>query len=120
MRLFLWTVPSRGTAASASLPGYRRAGAVRVARTPLPPAAPLRLLPQLAQHGLQDAAVFEVGDLVRGVEPDRGGELGLDAVVAPGGHGNALRPAAVEVAEVEALGAGQAERAGALAGRELQ
>src|SRR6187551_3953460 len=72
-----WAVPSRGNGrASASLPGYRRAGAVRVARTPLPPAAPLHPFffesrvslvtqfpgsaAQVPQDGLKNATVPEV------------------------------------------------------------
>src|SRR6476646_11087051 len=116
--LFLRAVPPGGTAASASLPGHRRAGAVWVARTPLPPAAPLPLRLQLPQHGLQDAPVDEVGDLVRGVEPYRCLEGFLAAVVGTRGDGDGLGPAFVQLADVEALGAGQAQRAGALAGGE--
>src|SRR3954453_16379697 len=108
-------------AASASLPGYRRAGAVWVARTPLPPAAPLRLTAsQLTQHGLQDAAVYEVGDLVGGVEANGGGELLGGAVLGAGGDGNGARPAAFEVADVEALLAAQAEALDALAVGQLK
>ena len=57
-----------------------------VARTPLPTAAPLRLFFQLAQNGLQDAAVHEVGHLVGRVEPDRRLEGLLAAVVVAGGE----------------------------------
>src|SRR5436190_4775988 len=89
-------VPPPGAIASASLPGYRRAGVGAGCVDPLPPTAPPRHLSgpanlrwwtpcvlarlafralglvcfaQVPQHALQDAAVAVVADLVRGVEP---------------------------------------------------
>jgi hypothetical protein len=75
-------VPLPGTAASASLPGYRRDRVDAGRVDPLPPPAPPRcpeaaarglralLREELAKDVVEDAAVLEVADLVRGVDPD--------------------------------------------------
>src|SRR6476646_11485300 len=118
--LFLRAVPSGGTAASASLPGYRRTGAVRVARTPLPPAAlavPIsqgarelsRSTSEVPQNRLQDAAISEVGDLVRGVESDLGIELDQPGALTPGADPDTAGGAVLEVADVDQLLPGEAE-----------
>src|SRR5215207_528391 len=75
---------------------------------------------QVPQHPVQDAAVLEVGDLVRGVDPDLRLEGDLIRAVAVGGDLDGLRLAVLEIAHVEGLLAGQAERLDRLALRELE
>src|SRR6188472_429921 len=71
--------------------------------------------PEVPQHGLQDPAVAEVGHLVRRVEADGRLELGQTALVAASRNIHGPRLAVLEVADVVALLACEAEALGALA-----
>src|SRR4051794_36625231 len=69
---------------------------------------------------MQDAAVLEVADLVRRVEPDPRLELDRIGPVPPRGDADRLRPALIEIADLDRLLAVEPERLDRLALRKLQ
>src|SRR5215216_5971118 len=74
-----------------------------------------QISPELAQDALEDAAVLEVGDLVRRVEADPRLEADRLGALALLGHGYARRLPVLDIRDVEDLLAGQPEALDALA-----
>src|SRR5262249_60872268 len=69
--------------------------------------APLVARAEVAQHSVQNAAVLEVGDLVRRVDPDPHFEGDAVSAITAGRHLHRLRRAILEVSPVEGLLAGE-------------